>query len=56
MFLITGLVRGDGKHFNGLTLISWQLVLTWYATIIDVLTECKFAKYQAIANTHIYKY
>ena len=37
----TELLRGNGKHSNGLTLVPWQAgkCLTWDATVVDTLAS-----------------
>ena len=50
-----GLVRGDGKRPDGLTLVPWQGVhcLTWYATIVDTLAVLTFKLVQLLQSVQL---
>ena len=47
----TGLLRGDGKRPDGLTLVPWQAgkCLTWHATVVDTLAS----SYVSVTSTRV---
>ena len=54
-----GLLRGDGKRPDGLTLVPWQSgrSLTWDVTVVDTLANSTFTLFfsEKVKHTVLYR-